>query len=228
MARCYSCVQTVITDELKLPPQFNADFYTALRNRSNLIFVTIEMFETFRVFEKIIQKHFEPIGQMYREDSFHTCISSLSKAHVIPLFCDVHRFPLFNKRIRVNSISFRIKFLKEVLLCEASANVKKNKKLAKLAQFKKMVPICFYFDMICRLRCNWSSSRSTLNRGILHYPSFFFPAASMTSPPSMFAYGIFPDASIDSKYFCIYQQFYKWHKPNLIFCHFLLPESIAK
>lgn len=135
ITECKECKKTVIGDELKLPPQFNADFYTALLNRGNLIFVTVEMFETFRVIEKIIQKHFEPIGQMYAEESFQTCISSISKAHLIPLFCDVHRDHILPYLIReFVQVRYHLesKRLKSHFLMKASANVKKNKKLAKL------------------------------------------------------------------------------------------------
>ena len=133
---CTDCKKTVICDELQLPSNFNADFYTALRNRGKLLFVTVQMFETFRVINAIIEKHFQSMGQIFVDDSFQICITEISKAHLLPLFCEVHRdhvFPYVIREFVQLRYHFESKRLKENLLSNASANVKKNKKLAKLA-----------------------------------------------------------------------------------------------
>lgn len=49
------------------------------------------MFQTFRVMEKVIEGHFEPIGQMYVEESFQECMEKISTCHLVPIFCDIHR-----------------------------------------------------------------------------------------------------------------------------------------
>ncbi len=61
---CKACEKTVRCDELDLPSDFTADHKTALRNRGGLIFVTVNMFKTFRVIEKIVESHFQPLGQI--------------------------------------------------------------------------------------------------------------------------------------------------------------------
>ena len=94
------------------------------------------MFQTFRVIEKVIEGHFEPIDQMYEEESFQECIGKISTCHLVPIFCDIHRDEKLPYLIRENvgvRYYFESKRLKDLLLAEASANVKKNKKLAKLA-----------------------------------------------------------------------------------------------
>ena len=51
----------------------------------------LPLFQTFRIIESIIQTHFEPIGQMFVEDSFPKCITKIAQISIIPVFCDVHR-----------------------------------------------------------------------------------------------------------------------------------------
>jgi hypothetical protein len=91
VTRCNDWKKSVRCDELKLPVDFTADHYTAIQNRGKLVFVTVPFFQTFRVIESIIEKHFEPIGQMYVEESFQKCISKIAKANIIPVFWDEHR-----------------------------------------------------------------------------------------------------------------------------------------
>ncbi len=55
---CVDCKKSVRCDELELPESFTADHYTAIRNRGNLVFVTVPFFQTFRVIESIIEKTF--------------------------------------------------------------------------------------------------------------------------------------------------------------------------
>ena len=62
---CTDCKKTVICDELQLPSTSNADFYTALRNRGKMLFVTVQMLEAFRVINAIMEKHFQPMGQIF-------------------------------------------------------------------------------------------------------------------------------------------------------------------
>ncbi len=91
LTECPDCRKTIRCDELELPPNFTADAFTALRTRGNLIFVTVNIFLTFRVIESIIELHFNPIGQIYTSDSFQIFIGKISKASILKLFCDEHR-----------------------------------------------------------------------------------------------------------------------------------------
>jgi len=133
---CIECKKSVRCDELELPPDFTADHYTAIRNRGKLVFVTVPFFQTFRVIESIIEKHFEPIGQMYVEESFQKCISKIAKANIIPVFCDQHRdhhLPYLIREFVCVRYHFESKRLKDNLLKNASAKVKTHGKLSKHA-----------------------------------------------------------------------------------------------
>ncbi len=136
VTECPDCKKSVICDELDLPPDFNADHFTALRTRGKLIFVTVNMFLTFRVIESIIESHFNPIGQMYVENSFQQCIVKISKAQILRLFCDVHRDHHLPYLIR-EYVSVRYHFesvrLKNLLLSQSKAEKVLNGKLSKLA-----------------------------------------------------------------------------------------------
>ena len=120
----------------QLPPDFNADAFTALRTRGNLIFVTVNMFLTFRVIESIVASHFNPIGQIYVTDSLQICIGKISKASILKLFCDVHRDHHLPYLIR-EYVGVRYHFeslrLKNLLLSQSKAKVKENGKLSKHA-----------------------------------------------------------------------------------------------
>jgi hypothetical protein len=48
------------------------------------------MFQTFRVIEKVIEGHFQLIGQMYEEETFQMCIDKISTCYLVPIFCDIH------------------------------------------------------------------------------------------------------------------------------------------
>ncbi len=61
ITKCEDCKKTVICEELELPPEFTADYYSALRNRGNLIFVTVGMFQTFRLIDKTIPYYYKII-----------------------------------------------------------------------------------------------------------------------------------------------------------------------
>lgn len=91
VTECASCKKKNICTELDLPVDYNADACTALHNRGGLIFVTPKMFETFQVIEKIIESYNDPSGKMYSDNSFQECISKVSPATIIPLFCDDYR-----------------------------------------------------------------------------------------------------------------------------------------
>ena len=73
------CKKSVRCEQMELPDDFTADHFTAIRNRGYLIFVTVPLFQTFRIIESIIQTHFEPICQMYVEDSFPKCITKIAR-----------------------------------------------------------------------------------------------------------------------------------------------------
>ena len=53
-----------------------------------------------REIESIVKTHLEVIGQMYCDTSFYDCIEKISKAHILPLFCDLHRNQNFPYMIR--------------------------------------------------------------------------------------------------------------------------------
>ena len=76
---CEDCKKSVRCEQMELPDDFTADHFTAIRNRGYLIFVTVPLFQTFRIIESIIQTHFEPICQMYVEDSFPKCITKIAR-----------------------------------------------------------------------------------------------------------------------------------------------------
>jgi hypothetical protein len=106
---CIECKKSVRCDELELPPDF---------------------------IESIIEKHFEPIGQMYVEESFQKCISKIAKANIIPVFCDQHRdhhLPYLIREFVCDRYHFESKRLKDNLLKNASAKVKTHGKLSKHA-----------------------------------------------------------------------------------------------
>lgn len=71
---CVVCRKTVLCDELELPNDFTADQFMALRSRGALLFVSVEIFKTFRVIVKTIELHLSPIGQIYIHNSFHICL----------------------------------------------------------------------------------------------------------------------------------------------------------
>lgn len=58
MSRCPDCYKSLRCEELEFPEDFTADHYTRIRNNGGLIFVTVNMFQTFRVIEKVIEGHF--------------------------------------------------------------------------------------------------------------------------------------------------------------------------
>lgn len=136
VTECPDCWKTVRCNELELPVGFTADHFTALRTRGNLIFVTVNMFKTFRVIESIIESHFNPIGQMYVDDSFQICIEKISKAQIMKLFCDKHRDHHLPYLIR-EYVGVRYHFesvrLKNLLLSQANASKISNGKLSKNA-----------------------------------------------------------------------------------------------
>lgn len=133
---CLDCKHSVQCDELELPPDFNFDHFTGLRTRGNLIFVTVNMFQTFRVIESIIESHFNPIGQMYAENSFEECITKISKAQILKLFCDIHRDHHLPYLIR-EYVGVRYHFesvrLKNLMLSQSKAVKVSNAKLSKHA-----------------------------------------------------------------------------------------------
>jgi hypothetical protein len=90
MLRCPDCYKSLRCEELELPEDFTADHYTRIRNNGGLIFVTVNMFQTFRVIEKVIEGHFQLIGQMYEEETFQMCIDKISTCYLVPIFCDIH------------------------------------------------------------------------------------------------------------------------------------------
>ena len=61
-----------------MPEDFTADHYTRLRNNGGLIFVTVNMFQTFTVIEMVIEGRFQSIGQIYEEETFQQCIDKIS------------------------------------------------------------------------------------------------------------------------------------------------------
>ena len=81
----------MVSSELELPEDFDAAFYTSLRNKGGLIFVTIAMFQSFRTIEAKIAHHFEDSNHVYKLDSFQVCIDAISGSGIHPLFCDKHR-----------------------------------------------------------------------------------------------------------------------------------------
>jgi hypothetical protein len=76
MSKCPDCYKSLRCEELELPEDFTAD--TRISNKGFLIFVTVNMFQTFRVIENVIEGHFEPISQMYVEESFQECMEIMS------------------------------------------------------------------------------------------------------------------------------------------------------
>jgi hypothetical protein len=134
LSKCPDCYKSLRCEELELPEDFTADHYTRIRNKGFLIFVTVNMFQTFRVMEKVIEGHFEPIGQMYVEESFQECMEKISTCHLVPIFCDIHRdekLPYLIREYVGVRYHFESKRLKNLLLAEASANVKKKQKIGK-------------------------------------------------------------------------------------------------
>lgn len=133
---CLDCKHSVQCNELELPPDFNFDHFTGLRTRGNLIFVTVNMFQTFRVIESIIESHFNPISQMYAENSFEECITKISKAQILKLFCDIHRDHHLPYLIR-EYVGVRYHFesvrLKNLMLSQSKAVKVSNAKLSKHA-----------------------------------------------------------------------------------------------
>ena len=71
----------MVSSELELPEDFDAAFYTSLRNKGGLIFVTMAK----------IAHHFEDSNHVYKLDSFQVCIDAISGSGIHPLFCDKHR-----------------------------------------------------------------------------------------------------------------------------------------
>ena len=70
------------------------------------------------------------------EETFQMCIDKISTCHLVPIFCDIHRdekLPYVIREFVGVRYYFESKRLKNLLLAKASANVKTNKKLAKLA-----------------------------------------------------------------------------------------------
>jgi hypothetical protein len=51
------CYKSLRCEELELPEAFTEDHYTRIRNEGCLIFVTVNMFQTFRVIENVIEAH---------------------------------------------------------------------------------------------------------------------------------------------------------------------------
>lgn len=134
VTECVDCCKTVRCDELELPPNFNADSFTALRTRGGLIFVTVAMFKTFRVIESIIESHFNPIGQMYVSNSFQICIEKISKAQIMKLFCDEHRdkhLPYLIREYVCVRYHFESVHLKNLLLSQSKSAVSLNGKMSK-------------------------------------------------------------------------------------------------
>ena len=78
MSRCPDCYKFLRWEELELPEDFTADHYTRLRNNGGLIFVTVNMFQTFTVIEMVIEGRFQSIGQIYEEETFQQCIDKIS------------------------------------------------------------------------------------------------------------------------------------------------------
>jgi hypothetical protein len=134
VTECPDCRKTIRCDELELPPNFTADAFTALRTRGNLIFVTVNMFLTFRVIESIIASHFNPIGQIYASDSFQVCIGKISQASILKLFCDEHRDHHLPYLIR-EYVGVRYHFesvrLKNLMLSQSKKQINTNGKLSK-------------------------------------------------------------------------------------------------
>lgn len=136
VTECIDCKKTVQSDELDLPLDFNAQHFTALRTRGGLIFVSVNMFKTFRVVESIIESHFNPIGQMYVAKSFEECIKKISQAQLMKLFCDAHRdkhLPYIIREYVCVRYHFESKRLKNLLLAQSDGDKIKKLKLSKHA-----------------------------------------------------------------------------------------------
>lgn len=136
VTECIDCKKTVQSDELDLPLDFNAQHFTALRTRGGLIFVSVNMFKTFRVVESIIESHFNPIGQMYVAKSFEECI----KKNFTSTFDETvlrrssgQTFTLYNKRMCMRPIPFWIERLQNLLLAQSDGDKIKKLKLSKHA-----------------------------------------------------------------------------------------------
>lgn len=136
---CKECELSLIDKEENLPNEFSDDDFTRCRTKGRLIFVTIPVYQTMSVVEKIVSKHFESTSHIYLMDSFHECIAQISHEHVVPLFCNSHRDKKFGililEYVKVR-FYFESKRLKNLLLSKEKASVKSHMKLATTAHAK--------------------------------------------------------------------------------------------
>lgn len=102
---CAKLQKTVICNELDLPVDF-----------------------------KIIESHFEPIGQMYSDNSLQECIVKVSQATIIPFFYD-HRdiyLPYLIREYIAIRYHFESKRLKNILLSKNKAEIKASAKKSRM------------------------------------------------------------------------------------------------
>lgn len=130
--QCDDCKKLLITEELELPEDFAPAKYTALRTRGGLKFATVEMYNTFRIVEAEIVKHFKK-DHIYVRDTFQECISKLSDLKLLRISCDKHPrvLPFLIMEYVQLRFYFEGKRLRNVELSKSRSQVHSSFKIAK-------------------------------------------------------------------------------------------------